>query len=354
MRKSLICIRQTLFIAATVCAFSVVAVAVSLSEYRDNIVHLRDDLDQIISPAEDSTDKENLDFEQQVLEEFPELLPARDKIEWQDSTVEVNNQWIYDALDRFKKEPLESPKRAAILIEINERLAALERKLTELENPSAATRTKDEDKLKLAEILRREEYQKAEEKGESFFQKLLRQLDEWMSRNFPTPQQTEQAAGGFQSLSFVLQMLLYAVILGGIGFLIYRFAPFLFDRFQMREKREKKERVILGERIAANETAHDLFTAADRLAREGNLRGAIRKGYIALLCELSDRKVIGLSQHKTNRDYLRDVRKKTELHRNMSGLTNNYERHWYGFETAKEQDWEEFKTGYKEATCTNQ
>jgi hypothetical protein len=79
------------------------------------------------------------------------------------------------------------------------------------------------------------------------------------------------------------------------------------------------------------------------------LRGAIRKGYIAFLCELSDRKIIGLSQHKTNRDYLRDVRKKDDLYENMSGLTNNYERHWYGFDAAEEKDWEEFKVRYKQA-----
>jgi hypothetical protein len=33
----------------------------------------------------------------------------------------------------------------------------------------------------------------------------------------------------------------------------------------------------------------------------------------------------------------------------MSGLTINYERHWYGFEDARETDWEEFKNGYQKA-----
>nr|MBA3693948.1 DUF4129 domain-containing protein [Acidobacteriota bacterium] len=142
---------------------------------------------------------------------------------------------------------------------------------------------------------------------------------------------------------------LYALLFGAIGFLIYRFAPFFANRFKDREKREKKERVILGERLADNETAQNLFDEAERLARTGNLRGAIRKGYIALLCELSERKIIGLSQHKTNRDYLKDVRKQNELYKNMSGLTNNYERHWYGFDSAEETDWEEFRNGYRKA-----
>ena len=84
------------------------------------------------------------------------------------------------------------------------------------------------------------------------------------------------------------------------------------------------------------------------------MRGAIRKGYIALLCELSERKIIGLSQHKTNRDYLKDVRKQNELYKNMSGLTNNYERHWYGFDSAEETDWEEFRNGYRKAVGSKQ
>ena len=106
-------------------------------------------------------------------------------------------------------------------------------------------------------------------------------------------------------------------------------------------------RLEVRQAVDPDATAVDLFAEAERLAREGNLRGAIRKGYIALLCELADRRVIGLAQHKTNRDYLRDVRKRHALYQNMSGLTDNFERHWYGFEKADEKDWEEFNTVYK-------
>lgn len=349
MLKKFHFIRRTLVLAVVILAFSSPAFAVSLSEYRDNISHLRGDLDSMIEPDEDSTDADNLEFEQTVLEEFPELLPARDKVEWQNSMVEINNQWIYDALQRYKNEAPKAPKRKAILTEINERLFAIEQKLNELENPPAATRTKDEDKQKLAEILRREEYQKPEEKQESLFQKIMKKIDEWLSENFPSTAPSPQTVGNLESFSVVLQWLLYALVIGAIGFLLYRFAPFLFGKFKGREKTEKEERVILGERLAADETAENLFGEAERMARAGDLRGAIRKGYIALLCELNDKKIIGLSRHKTNRDYLRDVRKKDELFKNMSGLTNNYERHWYGFEEAKELDWEEFKSVYRKA-----
>ncbi len=276
-------------------------------------------------------------------------MPAAEKVEWQGATVETDNRWLAEKLDEFERAAETDAKRWDVLTEIGERLEAIEQKIDELENPSASNRTKDEDKQKLAEILRREEYQKPLKKEESLAQKIERKISEWLENMFPRPKISPVTSDGFQSVSFVLQIILYALILGVIAFVIYRFAPFFVKRFRGQGKSEKKERVILGERLADDETAQNLFAEAENLARSGNLRGAIRKGYIALLCDLSDRKVIGLSQHKTNRDYLRDVRKQDELYRNLSGLTVNYERHWYGFDEAQEADWENFRSGYKRA-----
>lgn len=289
------------------------------------------------------------DFERQTLIDLRKNLPVSEKIEWQGTSIETNNQWLYDQLEAYENE--EDPaKRLTILTGIKERLWSIELKINELKNPAASSRTKDEDKQKLGEILNREEYQRPEQKEKSWFQRLIEAILKWFTREAPDP--TVAPAEGSRTLLFVLQIVLYAAIIGVIGFLIYRFAPFLGSGFRRKEKREKKDRVILGERIAADESSENLFSEAERLARDGNLRGAIRKGYVALLCELSDRKIIGLSRHKTNRDYLRDVRKRHDLFENMSGLTVNFERHWYGFDEAQEKDWEEFRTGYKKAVSS--
>jgi hypothetical protein len=77
------------------------------------------------------------------------------------------------------------------------------------------------------------------------------------------------------------------------------------------------------------------------------LRAAIRKAYIAMLCELGDRKILSLAQYKTNRDYLNAVRDKGALYTSMRQLTNMFELHWYGFVPAGEADWDEFRSGYK-------
>jgi len=325
--------------------------AKTLTEYRANIKEAKILTQNLLSPdTEDELFLNYLKFERETLVQIRAQIPISEKIEWQNASIETNNQWLIDNLNKFEKEPRESPRRSAILTEVIERLDALEQKLDELGNPSASNRTKDEDKQKLAEILRREEYKQAEEKQESFFQKLYQKVIEWLAELLPRPNpSTTSPTIGLGAFSFILQIILYALLFGAIGFLIYRFAPFFASRFHAKKKREKKERIILGERLADNETAQNLFDEAERLARTGNLRGAIRKGYIALLCELSERKIIGLSQHKTNRDYLIDVRKQNELYKTMSGLTNNYERHWYGFDSAEETDWEEFGKDYKKA-----
>jgi len=331
-------------------SFSASVFGATLAEYRKKIqdaVFWVDDLYYI--DDEELTPSERAKHEKEIMTELRRSLSKTENIEWQGGKVETDNEWFFEKLDEYEKEK-NPEKRQTILLGISERLTSIEQKINELENPPAANRSKDEDKRKLNEILSREEYRKPEQKEESLIQRIIRKIQEWFRRKAPdAPQMPESAKSGFGAISQILQYLLYALIFAAIGFLIYRFLPFVSNKIKRREKREKKERIILGERIAANESAENLFSEAEKLAREGNMRGAIRKGYIALLCELSDRKIIGLAQHKTNRDYLRDVRKNQNLHQNMNGLTDTYERHWYGFDEADESDWNEFRQGYKKA-----
>ncbi len=322
--------------------------AATLAQYRENVQTTQELTLELLYPEDEEIPAaEYPAFESETLSKMRRSLPPTEKVEWRQTVIETDNQWFDDKLADWEKEAEDSPRREQILTEIYERLGAIELKLKELENAPAQNRAKDGDKHRLAEILRRAEYQKPEAGGESIFHKIIRQIKQWLAGLFPHPTLPQSSAGGFQSFSFVLQILLYILILGVIGFLIYRFAPFFADRFRRKVKKEKKERVILGERLAADETAQNLFSEAEKLAREGNLRGAIRKGYIALLCDLSDRKIIDLAQHKTNRDYLRGVRQKRQLYKDMTGLTSNFERHWYGFESAQPTDWEEFRQNYQ-------
>ncbi|HQU92487.1 MAG TPA: DUF4129 domain-containing protein [Pyrinomonadaceae bacterium] len=269
-------------------------------------------------------------------------LPASEKLVTPNGEIETNNQWLIDRL-KAAEEQTDLTKRAEILNEIDERLAGISAELDKLQAAQAADRSKDEDKRKLSEILSRPEYQKPEVKPpeESLMSRLLRQFFEWLESILP-----KFGMGTAPDLSgavSVTQYILIGLILLLLGFLAYKLVPLFVPRFRRKAKGEKEDRVILGETIADDVSASDLFGDAERLAREGDLRGAIRKGYVALLCEMSDRKLIGLARHKTNRDYLRDVRSRREIYNEMNGLTGSFERHWYGSQDARREDWEEFR-----------
>ncbi len=324
--------------------------AAALSKYRQKIQEVTKSIAFLNISEESLTDTQNAARQSEILDEIRTKLPATEKIELTGTTVEVNHQWLLDKLKDFENAPYGSGKRTSIVNELSERLSALNSKLTELEKQETASLTKDQEKQKLDEILKREEYQKPKEREETWLQRKWREFWEWLWSVTPRSERKRpEEPTGSPMLSSTLLYVILGVAFVLIGFLIYRFAPFLAKKFRDREKKEKKSRVILGETIAADETSQNIFVEAETLAKEGNLRAAIRKGYIALLCELSDRKIIGLAGHKTNRDYLRDVRKRKELHQNMNILTNNFERNWYGSKKTDEGDWEEFKQKYEQA-----
>ncbi len=324
-------------ILLTACA----TLATSLGDYKNRVERARIITDELLQKI-DETDTA---FELGATKEIQQIVPAGGKIEWPGGIVTTDNQWLKTQLDAFAAES-DKTKRGAILTGIGERLSAISETVGELERAAASELTKDQDKQKLGEILRREEYQKPQTKEESLVQKWIREFLEWLARAFPRAPIVPGADTGIGSIQFVLQILIYVIVIGVVGVLVYKFAPFLSQRFKRKTKKESGDRVILGERIGADESASDLFSEAETLARNGNLRAAIRKGYIALLCELSDRKLLRLARHKTNRDYLREVQKDKAIFENMTGLTRNFESNWYGLGTPEQADWDEFRMRY--------
>lgn len=323
------------------------ALAVDLTQYRQKIQKVTESVGYLNYPEEYLSESQNIAQQKEILQDIRAKLPLTEKIELGGTTFEVNHGLILEKLKEFENESYNSTKRTPIINEVFDRLSALQNKVTELEQAELSKRTKDEEKQKLEEILRRPEYEKPKEKEETWIQRKWREFLEWLMKSAPQQKQKTTQEGS-PMLSSTLLYIILAIALAFISFLIYRFAPFFIHKIRTREKRDKKSRVILGETISAEETSQNIFSEAENLARNGNLRGAIRKGYIALLCELSDRKIIGLARHKTNRDYLRDVKNKKELHQNMNVLTLNFERNWYGFNQADEKDWEEFKQTYQQ------
>ncbi len=324
------------------------AQAIPLSTYRERVRQSIIALDSLQTMDMNESISANNMLVARTLAEVRRMLPPTEIVEWDNTSLQVNNQWLEVALQSYENLSLIDAGRKVVLTEVTERLSALAAALDELDKPPAAgASNKDEEKARLGTILRREEYaRKAPE--ESAISRLWKRFMAWLRSLFPDREPTGPTEA--RTLSWVAQVFVLVLALAIIGFVVWKLWP-RFWRGLKREKKTKKReaRVVLGEHLEPDQTSADLLAEAEALAREGQLRAAIRKGYIALLCELGDRKVLGLAQHKTNRDYLRAVSHQAQLYKEMQLLTYSFEHHWYGFVPASMEDWNIFRSRYQQA-----
>ena len=106
---------------------------------------------------------------------------------------------------------------------------------------------------------------------------------------------------------------------------------------------------MLGEEIAADGTSHDLAEAALYAARAGDFRAAVRKLYVSLLYELSERNLIELDESATNHEYLNRVSRFGALVGPMRYLTERFDYVWYGMFPSSEEDFAACLASYEEA-----
>ncbi len=338
--------RTSIAVAAVFVVLSCVASAsaVTLEDYRHQVSRARASIQELLAASADQSPSQREQFVAATVALVRAELPAQETVLLGRQTVAVDNTWLHEALNNLEKVRADSAQRAELVAHIDERLRALGERLDEMQNgkPSAS---KDDNKTRLAEILRRSEYNKQAEEG-SALTRLMNRFLRWLASLFPQTKPLQP--GNAMALSRIAQVIVIGVSVAAIGFLIWRFAPqYLHNRRKKKPRREA--RIVLGERLEPDQTSADLLAQAESLARSGDLRAAIRKAYIALLCELGDRKVISLAQHKTNRDYLGAVRDRPSLFLSMRGLTNSFEIHWYGFVPATPDDWANFRAGYLNA-----
>ncbi|MGH8527534.1 MAG: hypothetical protein ACREXY_25990, partial [Gammaproteobacteria bacterium] len=233
---------------------------------------------------------------QNALARMRQLLPAHESVLFNGQNIDVDNAWFHDALDEYQKLGHQSERATAVVTRTREQLRALLERLDELKSASS-TDGKDASKARLAEILRRSQYDKGVAEKSALDSLLVRFL-RWLSKFIPRLGPIQPGTG--QALSGVAQVVVIGFSVLLIAFLIWKLLPrYLRNRGTKKKKARREARIVLGERLEPDQTAHDLLEQAEALARTGDLRGAIRKAYIALLCELGDRKVIMLAQHKT-------------------------------------------------------
>lgn len=275
-----------------------------------------------------------------------QLLPANETIELPGRTFTVDNSWLQQELDKYKS--ASSADSAELRQRIVERLQAISERIKETE-PQAGNEDKSQQSRKLAEILQRPEYAR-KVKQQSAIGRLWEQFVKWLESLFPKPKPIAPGTAGI--FSKIAQVFVIALAVAVLIFVGKLFLPRVLQNRRTKRKVKEGPRIVLGERLEPDQSATDLLSEAEALARGGDLRAAIRKAYIALLLELGERKIITLEQHKTNHDYLRAVRRVERLYPNVKQLTDSFELHWYGSARATETDWQAFRSGYKQALST--
>jgi hypothetical protein len=313
-------------------------------DYQSELKRAIGALESLQEIIEEETPHSYQDQFNQTVATVREALPEKQSVQASNEVCEVDNAWLHASLEEFKT--LTAEEREVRLEQLIDRLKAIEQRVAYQRRPPNENDNKVYTKGKLESILSRPEYA-TEERGPNALTRLLQEFIRWISQFLPGP--IRPAPGGSNWMTIVAQVVVLIVALLVVLYVV----RILFRRFGgkrlKRAPKKRKARIVLGEQLKPDDTSSDLLAEAEALARRGELRAAIRKAYIAMLVELGDRKVIALAQHKTNRDYLNSVRGIPVLHSTMRGLTESFERHWYGFSEATHEDWLNFRTGYKAA-----
>lgn len=320
--------------------------AIPIADFRKSIEQTISALDTVNLQGESESPQDHQSRFIETLNSIRGLLPLMQSVEWEDNTYDVDNTWLHQNLGELEKAT--QAERAKILARVKDRLQALHERLVETEKEATRVGNKGDAKRKLQDILSRSEYMKKAAEG-SALARLWARFIRWLSSLLPQPRPPQTEPGTAQRITTVSQIFVVVLSIAVLAFVLKAFVARLGKNRGAKKKQKLRPRVVLGETLQPEQSANDLLTEADRLARSGEIRSAIRKAYIALLVELGDRKILSLAQHKTNRDYLRALRERELLHRKMIGLTDSFERHWYGLAHATESDWLEFRSRYREA-----
>lgn len=284
-----------------------------------------------------------------TMAEVKRLLPAQEEIAFDERIVRVNNGWLHAAADEVNKLANGDPEqRRALLIEVADRLFLLEQQVSATTTPPAAST--DEQRARLEKILARPEYL-PEEQRDSALQKWLKKLRDAFARLLERLFGGRAASAPAPTTTGSINGVRLALVLIGLVALAFALVALLKRLRRRRAKDDEPEvREVLGEELPDDVTAADLLANASALARQGDYRSAIRRAYIALLCDLEQRGKLRLHRAKTNRDYLNALRQESALYPNFSVMTEAFEHVWYGRERAQADEYNDFLALYQETT----
>lgn len=93
----------------------------------------------------------------------------------------------------------------------------------------------------------------------------------------------------------------------------------------------------------------EMQAEAQRLASGGDLRGAVRALYLALLGRLHEQGVIAYDRHRTNREYLRTMQAGARRKAAFGAVVEVFDRKWYGREACAPEELARFEADARNA-----
>jgi hypothetical protein len=309
--------------------------AATIRSYEARVHRAAEEVDRI---------KTDSDYDQEGIPAIRKLVLRYEEVAVNGQTVTVDNTWLYVLLDSLEAEK-DRQKQLALLNEAGGRLRALDSQLLSYEekHDSLDQGGVDAKRDQLRRILDRPEYrEKPEDPVAAFIKNLRRRVGAFLVHLF---QRMFNAVFGAAGESSWLFRGLIIVVLAAVLVLAAR----MVTRVKRRPiKKDKK--TILGEEIDAQISSRELAAAALAAARSGDLRTGVRKLYIALLYQLSEKGLIELQPNATNRDYLGMVSASSLVASPMRYLTERFDYYWYGMLPISDQDYASYLARYEEAS----
>ena len=309
--------------------------AATLLNYEHRVVRAAEQIERIKS------DKE---YQEEGITYIKRLLPRTEEVEVEGKSIQVDNSWIYVLLDSYAAEK-DAQNRTALLNEAVGRLRALDAHLRRAE-AETATSQPENARERIRDILARRAFQPEPETPIGAFIKkvLLRARKIAADLYSALTRLLERLFGTGANVGWISNVVLILVLAVAV-IVVVRFGR----KLRRPKTRSKKTRVVLGEEITAESTSRQLAEAGLAAARAGDFRTAVRKLYVSLLYELSERNLIELEDSATNHEYLKKASGLAGVASPMHYLTDRFDYVWYGMFPSSESDFAAYFARYEEA-----
>lgn len=154
----------------------------------------------------------------------------------------------------------------------------------------------------------------------------------------------DEESGAGASLGRALAIILGAAVLLLLVYLLARSVSLVRRRLAAEPPGE--------EEITQLPHPDELLHRAADFRERGEFRAAVRCLYLALLAFLENQGWVRYDRSKTNWEYARELAPSSPLRERFVGLTETFDRVWYGSEAATPDDCATFEAGYRDLSAS--